>query len=285
MSLRFPKDIQQQIADKISDIYSTVESYSIASIIIETLFKISSTQLIINDSLDISDNQSNEIENICDRLKKHEPIQYILKNAPFYGLDFYVKPGVLIPRQETESLIELITNYKTWENPTVLDIGTGSGCIACSLYKNLVNATVQALDVSHDAIKVAQKNATDLQCNIEFHQINILDEELSIQKIDIIVSNPPYVMNNEKVQMHNNVLNHEPHLALFVSNDDPLVFYRTITKKSQRHLTNQGVLFFEINEQFGSEVALLMEQHQFKNVQIHNDINDKNRFVSGEWHS
>lgn len=283
MSPRFPKDIHQEIILKISNIYPYGECYSIASIVLESLFKISNTQLIINDTLEITENKINQIENIYNRLQENEPIQYILESAPFYGFDFYVNPNVLIPRQETESLIEIITNYIVWDNPTIIDIGTGSGCIPCALYKNLPTAKVHALDISQDALTVAQKNAKELKCHIQFHHCDILRQDIPIEKIDIIISNPPYVMNNEKNQMHNNVLDHEPHLALFVSDNDPLLFYRTIVKKAQHNLNQNGVLFFEINEQFGSEVAVLMEQSQFKNIQIHDDLNGKNRFVSGEW--
>lgn len=285
MSLRFPKEIQQEIISKISDIYPHEECQAMASILLEHLFGLNMTDLIVNKALEVSLQTSQEIQSICNRLNQAEPIQYVLGTAPFYGLDFYVNPNVLIPRQETESLIEIITDYQPWVTPSILDIGTGSGCIPCTLHHKIPTANIHALDISDKALEVAQKNCEDLGSQITLHKCDILNEGIPIKGLDIIVSNPPYVMNNEKALMQKNVLSHEPHLALFVSDEDPLLFYRVITEKSINVLNQKGYLFFEINEQFGREVALLMEQNRFSNIQIHDDIHGKNRFVSGEWHS
>jgi release factor glutamine methyltransferase len=224
-------------------------------------------------------------------LKAHVPVQYVLGNAYFYGLAFKVTNAVLIPRPETEELVQLIIKDCLLQakqtghpaTPRILDIGTGSGCIAIALKANLPHADVHALDVSEKALEVARYNAEYLKAVINFIQADILTTAVynSIpEPFDIIVSNPPYVKVSEKAEMHKNVLEHEPHLALFVADEDALLFYKAITAFAQVKLKQNGKLFFEINEALGEQVKHHLLTHNFTDVEIIKDINGKHRMVT-----
>jgi release factor glutamine methyltransferase len=223
-------------------------------------------------------------------LKKEIPIQYILGETEFFGLPFKVNSNVLIPRPETEELVDwIIDTQKTNLNSDklhILDIGTGSGCIAISLAKKLDHAKVYALDVSHEALDVAKRNATLNNVSIEFINANILNSEtwnteFQNLKFDIIVSNPPYVRALEKEQMKPNVVNYEPHIALFVENEDPLIFYRAIIEYAVDNLTVNGHLFFEINEYLGNQMLQLLNSFNFKAIELKQDIFKKDRMIKG----
>jgi release factor glutamine methyltransferase len=216
-------------------------------------------------------------------LKKHVPVQYVVGKAHFYGSVFNVRPSVLIPRPETEELVDLIIKEnKGITDLSIIDIGTGSGCIAVSLKKNLQDAKVSALDISAAALEVATENAMLNNVEIEFIQRDILNEDLSNgQKFDVIVSNPPYVCRSEHSEMEKNVLDYEPHLALFVEDDDPLLFYRAITESAVRHGRAGARIYFEINQAFGQETADLMKEKGFENIELLKDINNKNRILRG----
>ncbi|WP_141882971.1 peptide chain release factor N(5)-glutamine methyltransferase, partial [Flavobacterium psychrophilum] len=217
------------------------------------------------------------------QLKEQKPIQYILGETQFFGLPFYVNENTLIPRPETEELVEWIIkeNLKisSLKNLKILDIGTGSGCIAISLAKNLPNASVFAIDVSDKALATAQKNAVLNEVDITFIEKNILQTEDLNQEFDIIVSNPPYVRNLEKKEIHKNVLEYEPHLALFVEDNDSLLFYRKITELATRNLSNNGQLYFEINQYLGKETVELLEKYNFKNTTLKKDIYGNDRMI------
>lgn len=219
-----------------------------------------------------------------DRLEKGEPLQYILGETEFYGLTFNVTSAVLIPRPETEELIDLIVRENRSSGLRVLDIGTGSGCIAISLAANLKQSIVQAWDISQDALSIAQINAKKNNQTVEFY----LNDVLSYSGVemnglfDIIVSNPPYVCDNEKEEMHQNVLMHEPHLALFVPNHDPLLFYRKIAQLAQSLLKPNGKIYFEINQRFGVETLKLLTELGYKNSLLLPDIFEKDRMISAE---
>jgi release factor glutamine methyltransferase len=214
------------------------------------------------------------------KLKNYEPIQYILGNTEFYGIIFEVNPSVLIPRPETEELVSwIIDDCKDSQDISVLDIGTGSGCIAISLAKNLKHAKVYALDVSEDALKLAKLNATKNEVDIEFIEADILDCDLGNIKFDVIVSNPPYVRELEKEAMSANVLNHEPPLALFVKDDDALLFYRKIAEISENILKPNGQLYFEINESLGEPTKELLANNSFNNIELKMDIFEKDRMI------
>jgi len=229
---------------------------------------------------------SEKIINALELLKQQKPIQYIIGETEFYGLPFKVNESVLIPRPETEELVEWVLKHAdSNESINILDIGTGSGCIAISLAKNLPNAKVYALDVSAKALKTAKKNADLNEVNVEFIEVDILkngDGVLGADvKFDIIVSNPPYVREQEKDMMKPNVLENEPHLALFVKDENPLLFYEAITKYASKNLARVGQLFFEINEYLGSDMITLLQDNNFRNIESKQDIFKKDRMIKG----
>jgi len=255
---------------------------------IESFFHLLSERILKMKRVDISQNlyavvsgkKYDKFQNAIDRIKNYEPIQYILGDTEFYGLVFKVNPSVLIPRPETEELVDwIIKDSKDKQNINILDIGTGSGCIAISLAKNLPNAKVYALDVSEGALKVATQNAIDNDVEVEFIEADILDWDFDNTQFDVIVSNPPYVRELEKEMMSANVLDHEPHLALFVENDDALLFYRNITEISKTILKPNGQLYFEINESLGESTKELLVNNDFNTIELKRDIFDKDRMI------
>lgn len=219
--------------------------------------------------------------NALSRLKKQEPVQYILGKTHFYGLEFEVSPSTLIPRPETEELVDWIVSdvKKIKKTFQILDIGTGSGCIAVSLAKNLPSAKVHAIDISADALLVAKKNARTHKVDVTFHEQDVLTVSDFTSNFTVIVSNPPYVTLSEKQSIKPNVLNYEPHLALFVDNDDPLKFYKKISALAKKSLVNGGFLYFEINQYLAKEVVKLLENEGFKSVELKNDLFDNPRMV------
>ncbi len=278
------KETNLYIRKELSAYYSENEIIGLSKIIFSDVFKLSSINLLMLENNDFNDENFIILKKIIDRLKNYEPIQYIIGFTEFFNLKFYVNENVLIPRQETEELVNLIIEEnKNKENLNILDIGTGSACIAISLAKNISNSKVSAIDVSEDAIDIAKKNALLNDVQVAFIQADMLKSNglENIANFDIIVSNPPYVTNSEKEFMDKNVLNFEPKLALFVDDDNPLIFYKKITEFASKHLNKKGKLYFEINEQFGSETKELLQNYNFKNIEIIKDINGKNRIVRG----
>jgi release factor glutamine methyltransferase len=215
-----------------------------------------------------------------ERLKTGEPIQYILGLGPFYGRDFLVDKGTLIPRNETEELVHLIIKENPRSGLRILDIGTGTGCIPITLSLEMKSPEVFGLDISPEALEIAGKNATQHKAAVNFIQTDILKDIPDLSDLDIIVSNPPYVPLAEKGKMHRNVLAFEPHLALFVSDSDPLIFYRTIGELGKKLLKPNGKLYFEIFEEAGNEVCSLLEKLEYYQIKLHQDLNGKNRMVS-----
>ncbi|WP_075350041.1 peptide chain release factor N(5)-glutamine methyltransferase [Algoriphagus marinus] len=218
-----------------------------------------------------------------DRLKKGEPIQYILGKAPFYGHEFLVNSFTLIPRNETEELVHLILKENKSPGLKVLDIGTGTGCIPISLALEMNQAEVYGLDISEEALEVARKNAKLLHAEVTFLKCNILEELPPIEDLDVLVSNPPYIPEKGKAEMHQNVLDFEPGLALFVPDHDPLLFYRVIAEKGKKLLKPGGRLYFEIHEEFGAGVLSLLEEKGFTELRLLKDLNGKDRMVVGKW--
>lgn len=219
---------------------------------------------------------------VLDRLKLSEPIQYIFGETLFYGLPFTVNRDTLIPRPETEELVSWILEDRleiTSSQVSVLDIGTGSGCIAITLAKHWENASVRAWDISEEALVVAQKNALLNKVKIDFEPVNILTIEDTSHRFDIIVSNPPYVRELEKTKMQKNVLDYEPHTALFVSNLDPLLFYRKIAALAKKALATKGLLFFEINEYLGEALVQLLEEEGYTDIMLKKDFFGKDRMI------
>ena len=221
---------------------------------------------------------------ILEKLQLEIPIQYILGTTHFYGLEFNVNENVLIPRPETEELVEWIissaVNMLKFTNLKILDIGTGSGCIAISLAKNISDAQVFAIDISEKALATAKENADLNKVAVAFIQKNILETNDLEQQFDIIVSNPPYVRNLEKAEIKSNVLANEPHLALFVEDNDALIFYRKIAELATKNLSPEGKLFFEINQYLGKETVELLEKMHFKNIELRKDIYGNDRMIS-----
>jgi release factor glutamine methyltransferase len=279
----------------LESIYDKEEIESFFFIISEFLHQKKRIDLALDPSFSINENELEKWNSIIAELKQEKPIQYILGETEFYGLRFLVNENTLIPRQETEELVDLILSENSKieiPNPKILDIGTGSGCIAISLAKILPNAKVYALDVSEKALDIAKQNAEINKVEINFINKSILEvedlEQLTTHnsqlttKFDIIVSNPPYVRNLEKIEIKKNVLEYEPHLALFVEDNDALLFYRKIAQLAKINLVENGKLYFEINQYLGKETVELLENLDFKNIQLLKDIYGNVRMISCE---
>lgn len=265
---------------ELASFYNKSELESMLYILFQHYFGITKTDIVINKDRKLSESDLLLVIYAVKALKKYKPLAYIIGEWEFFGLSFFVNEHVLIPRPETEELVQLIINdYDNHPLNNILDIGSGSGCIALSLKHHFKNATVAAWDISDEALKVIDKNAKNLQLEIQIHKINALSNPDLNVKYDVMVSNPPYIMNKEQAQMHLNVLDYEPHLALFVPDENPLLFYEKIADIAVKHLTENGSLYVEINERFGEEVALLFNKKGFNKVEIYKDINNKNRIV------
>ena len=219
-----------------------------------------------------------------ERLLKEEPIQYIIGKTEFYGLPFNVNKHTLIPRPETEELVEWVLNTTEKEEKlNIIDIGTGTGCIPISLKKHLPNTNISAIDVSEDALKIAELNAKLNNIDINFIRKDILETEQLTQMYDVIVSNPPYVRNLEKVEIKNNVLENEPHLALFVDDNNPLIFYDKIADLAKLHLSENGLLFFEINQYLGKETVKMLKDKGFNNIELKKDFSGNDRMIKASF--
>lgn len=276
---------------ELSSLYDEQEIDSFFYIILEKLHAIKRIDLALNPKIVMDGIHLKKWKSIVSDLKTQKPIQYILGETEFYGLSFLVNENTLIPRPETEELVELIIKSSesrvSGSGLKILDIGTGSGCIAISLAKHLPTSEVYALDVSEEALATAKKNAELNKVAINFISTNILDVvTLSAvagldKQFDIIVSNPPYVRNLEKYEIKPNVLEYEPHLALFVDDIDPLLFYRKITELAYKNLTPNGKLYFEINQYLGNETVELVKSFGFKNVKLLKDIYRNDRMIEG----
>jgi len=271
------------IQNKLESIYQECEISAITKLLLRQLAGLSNVQIYCNKDIKIPDETRKELNAAVDRLSCNEPIQYILGETEFFGLPFKVKPGVLIPRPETEELVELVMkDSKSQDSVRILDIGTGSGCIAISLAKNKPNSGVSAWDISSLALIIAKENANLNQVHIDFRELNILNfepTELEKGTIDIIISNPPYVCQSEKREMEAHVLNYEPHLALFVEDEDPLLFYKTITNLATTLLKTGGKLYFEINSNLGPETINLIREYPFREVKLFKDISGRDRII------
>jgi len=276
------KEYRAQFIQELLPIYDAGESESFFYLILEDKQNLKRIDLALNPDLAFSNDEIELWNFILAELKKEIPIQYILGKTSFYGLEFEVNSNVLIPRPETEELIEWIIDCFVPRNDTklkVLDIGTGSGCIAISLAKNISNAQVFAIDVSEKALVTAQKNASINEVNVTFLEKNILETEDLKQQFDLIVSNPPYVRELEKEEIKKNVLDNEPHLALFVDDNDALIFYKKIAELAQKNLSPNGQLFFEINQYLGKEMLELLKKTGFKNIELRKDIYGNDRMI------
>jgi release factor glutamine methyltransferase len=269
------------IRKELAGIYSPEETDSLIFLIFEKMKGYSRTRFLLAKDETLEKDETEQFLKIVDRLKKHEPIQYILGQTEFYGLPFYTPPGVLIPRGETEELVQWIIQENKFKEPTILDIGTGTGCIAISLRKNIPDSMVWACDISPVCIETARKNAELNRAEVAILEYNILNRtpEINFSELDVIVSNPPYVREFEKKQMEKNVLEYEPELALFVPNDSPLIFYERIADFALVHLKNSGKLYFEINEAFGNEYVEMLRLKGFSDIVLKKDLHGKDRMI------
>lgn len=270
-------------------LYPETEIQSFFTILIEYKLHLSRIQLALEHNFELDNDDLDFLQNALLKLKNQIPIQYIVGETAFYGLMFKVDKNVLIPRPETEELAEwIIQNLpvgrqaQNSKSLKILDVGTGSGCIAISLAKNLPNAKVSALDISAEALNVAKNNAEFNQVTVDFILADILKMEKLATNFDIIVSNPPYVRELEKSQMQQNVLSNEPHIALFVKDENPLLFYDKIADLAKNHLTENGVLYFEINQYLGAATVDLLKSKGFKNIELKKDIYGVDRMVKCE---
>ena len=289
------KQYKIKFVQTLESIHGIDEAESFFYLILENKFQMKRLDLALDPNFEFSAEAMKIWEALNIELKKEIPIQYLLGNTDFFGLSFFVNENVLIPRPETEELVDwIIQEEKKFERLKneeiegqktikILDIGTGSGCIAISLAKNIPNATVFAIDVSAKALEVAKKNAKINQVSVTFLEKNILETDDLLEQFDIIVSNPPYVRNLEKQEIKKNVLEHEPHLALFVEDFDALVFYRKIAALATKNLNRGGQLFFEINQYLGAEMISLLTDNGFESISLRKDIYGNERMTRAVW--
>jgi len=267
-------DIVNYFKSELSDIYSYRENISLAYIVIEYIFGYNKSESIINANKEIRFNEIKKINNIILELKNNKPIQYILGSTNFYGIKIKVNENTLIPRPETEELVDWILND---DFNSMLDIGTGTGCIPIAIAKNK-DVKIYALDKSKKALKIAKENSRINNVNINFIEKDIFKFNESLN-FDLIVSNPPYILKSKIDSMSSNVVDYEPHEALFVNDKDPLVFFKHISKIAIQMLNSNGKLYFEINEDYATEIKLILNEFGFVDIQLKNDINDRNRML------
>ncbi len=275
------KELQNQYLNQLEKIYGAGEAAVMTTMIFESIAKLSKQDLLLKANLQVENKTEIILTNALNRLLKHEPIQYIIGKAWFYNLSFIVNKAVLIPRPETEELVlEAINFLKQHKSKNVLDIGTGSGCIPISIKKNIAEVSVTSVDISDDALNLAKENATANEVEITFLNFNFLEEKnySTLPKFDVIISNPPYIPENEKNIMAKNVTMFEPHIALFVPQNDPLIFYKKILLFAKEHLEEDGKIFLEIHEDFATETAAIFTEKNYE-VTIKKDMQGKERIL------
>ncbi|TWI98055.1 release factor glutamine methyltransferase [Mucilaginibacter frigoritolerans] len=280
------KDVFADYKKELQPLYDINEIEAITLLVISEIADLSKAKIKAFPETEIKDEVAGKVDNILAELKTGKPVQYILGKTEFYGLPFYINSAVLIPRPETEELVEwLLQSIADKKVPvgSILDIGTGSGCIAISLKKNLSGFEVSAIDISSDALDIARINAKLNQVEVNFIQQDILSySESEVPKFSIIISNPPYVTLHDKTQMHSNVTDFEPHTALFVPENDPLIFYKAIADFALINLHPGGVLFFEINESYGEETINMLKDKSFKNIELRKDMSGRDRMIKAD---
>ena len=274
------REYRTYFIEKLTPLYDSMEAESFFAITLEELKGWRRSDLAMNPDAELSSEEIEKWNAVVTQLETQKPIQYIFGKAHFYGLEFEVNENTLIPRPETEELVEWIIGDSQYMGQiNLLDIGTGSGCIAVSLAKNLTDASVSAIDVSEGALATAKRNAEHNDAKVNFILQDILAAETLPQTYDVIVSNPPYVRNLEKKEIKENVLQYEPHLALFVDDNDALIFYRKIALLAKGQLSANGRLYFEINQYLGPETVQMLEDFGFTNVVLKKDIYGNDRMV------
>lgn len=290
-------EAEQYLKEQLKALYDEQEAVNIASLAIEHITGFSKTDRVSKKQEQLSGSQSDLLQNHLQRLKTGEPIQYIMNKSWFYGMELYVDKNVLIPRPETEELVKWIIDdikasgkavfvkKSTEADETtllkILDVGTGSGCIALALKKTMPKAEVWGCDVSEEALNVARRNGSTLDIRVDFQGLNFLEEaqQKLLPTVDIIVSNPPYVPLKDKEEMHSNVVDHEPHTALFVSDNDPLIFYKALAEFGKKRLYENGSIYMEIHEGLGQHVINLFRANGYTNIELKKDMQGKDRMV------
>ena len=278
------KDVFAEYRTQLSALYDTQETDAIALTVLKEIIGKTGAYLKAFPEYELSIGHQEELSGFLAQLATGKPLQYILGHTEFYGLSFKVNPSVLIPRPETEELVEWVLNSCLPKTPIkILDIGTGSGCIAISLKKNLPNANICAIDISAEALKTAKENAELNNVEVNFIESDILNlthnSQLATHKLDLIISNPPYVTPTDKDLMHTNVTDFEPHTALFVPQDDPLLFYKAIANLAAKNLVKGGLLFFEINESYGNDSVEMLKSKRFKGIELRKDMRGRDRMI------
>ena len=274
------KDIKGNYLTELNNLYDTREAEQLLTILIDHFFGIGRNDLILNPKHRLSESEILKLHMAIKELKKFKPVQYITGEVEFQGFRFKVNEDVLIPRPETEELVLQIAKKELDSGLNVLDIGTGSGCIAISLFNLLKNPTVIATDISKPALKVAESNSKLNNANVKFYNHNILiDGYLTDDKMDVIVSNPPYVTLDDKKKMDANVIDYEPHNALFVPEDNPLVFYKRLINLAETLLKQGGRIYAEINESHGYEMEAIFAENNYTSIELLKDIHGKYRFI------
>ena len=271
------QDFKLKMTSELSSIYEMDELNSIFNLLSEHYLNIPRSKILLANDIGLNEANQTLFLSALERLKNHEPIQYVLGKTTFMDLEFKVNGSVLIPRPETEELVRLMLK-EDLNGKEILDIGTGSGCVAISLAKNLPKSRISALDISCDALEVARENAKLNNVDIEFINSGIFEYK-SKKKYDIIVSNPPYVIESEKLLMKQNVLKYEPHIALFVDDSEPLKYYESIINLSSDNLNPKGLIFFEINENYKHQLNKLAQNYEYNIIEFKLDIHNKNRFL------
>ena len=276
-------ELKNRFVSELESHYPKSEVTTFFFMLAERYLKVNRADALLKVNKVVPDEVVEHIDNAIARLKKYEPIQYILGDTDFYGLNFIVEPGVLIPRPETEELVDLIIKDTPLNaSYQLLDIGTGSGCIAITLGNSLKQCSVTAMDISEKALAIASKNSSKNNVEIRFELHDILSNSNWAQHYDIVVSNPPYVRMSEKQAMKANVLDHEPEIALFVEDSDPLTYYEAILKFCITNLNTGGRLYFEINEYLGNDMVELVQRYEFRDVELIKDLAGKDRFIKAK---
>ena len=290
-------DVIKFYQKELAAVYSESELLNVTRWVLEKQLKLHAGEIVSKKELRVNQSDLIELEQMCYQLREHMPIQYVLGEAEFYHLKFQVNENVLIPRPETEELVdkivsklkchpELVEGQNSKLN--ILDIGTGSGCIPISIKKNMTNALVYGLDISDGALHIAKQNALQNKVEVVFFKADVLSDNVADiilnqthqEEIDILISNPPYVLNTEKEDLHNRVKNYEPHLALFVEDADPILFYRKISTLAKKILAKNGMLYFECHSDYTESVYNLLIENDFNHVCLFKDMSGLNRFVS-----
>lgn len=275
-------NIAKQIRESLEQNLGSDEAKAVSLIICNDILGIDTIDIYTGKDITLTDRQRKDLDHIIYRLKQNEPIQYVLGYADFFGRKYKVNKNVLIPRPETSELVQLIVDTCA-DKKRFLDIGTGSGCIAISLAKEIESAEVEAWDISAGAIEVARQNSNTLSAGVKFKEIDVLsidEKDINDREVyDVIVSNPPYITEEEKAEMERNVLDWEPHSALFVADTDPILFYRKIAHIATHLLKKEGWIFFEINRAYGKEITEMLKELGFRNVELRKDMYGNNRIV------